>query len=253
MSRRGANLAAATLTLICFSMASFPEAEALDSGLPNLVPAVPLDAFLGHVEDFDQGPIAIKFTAVIGNQGDESFEVVAMQASDGDSLGAKQCTSWVAHYVCAAEWHAVDHRQPDLFTFRWALDRFLVYELRRLTFSGAPDLSEAGLVAEHARAEVCPFDSGRFESADTLRVATNLPRFPECSGLRMGVSPGFFYFEPAFDTDQHISIEGVQDGQYALVVRVDPDGMFRESRIDDNTAYKKIEIYGSGTKLRVFR
>lgn len=224
--------------------------------LPNLVAAPPSDIHLAYVDPyFSQGPRAIRFASAVGNLGPFPFEVTGIPATGGGQVAGRQCVSWVVERVCAGAWHDAGRYPFDpLRPWAWRAPGFAVYELRSLERDGAPDWGDAGLASSGGRSWVCPYDAGRIHQPESwLAGATNPPAYPICNGLRMGISPGWFDYVPAAVEDQHLAIEGVPDGRYALVIRVDANDRFLETNEGDNVAYKQVEVLNGGATLRTLR
>jgi hypothetical protein len=63
-----------------------------------------------------------------------------------------------------------------------------------------------------------------------------------CSNVQQGISPGWSDVYDHTVDGQHIPIDGVPPGRYALVITLDPDGLLHEQTRTDNTAFSWVWI-----------
>jgi hypothetical protein len=189
-------------------------------------------------------PRVLRLTAGAASVGSVALDLLGTPTADPLVLDAQQCVRWRAltcdsrTSVGALRWHA-PHRH-------WHFNDFALYELRRLTPEGAPDMSLAAVMSSSAKASFCLEDTYRHRPGGP---PTQMYR--GCSGLRQGISPSWADVYDSSLPGQEMPLDGVTDGQYALVVTADPENHLLETDDSDNQAWAVIEITDNVTQARV--
>lgn len=219
------------------------------SGLPDLHP---WEAWFVAVGPSDEDPAvpALRFQTTTENRGTAPFEVIGVPSEsdptypgwDPRTLDAYQCDSWALR-------GCLNYRPAGRLVFHeshghWHLAGFLIYELRHLAANGQPDLASAPL-AQSQNDSFCVMDNYFNESPSSDPANRHLRSYPACSLVRHGISPGWVDVDIPELPGQQIPLAGVPDGDYALVVRVDPGNKFIESVEDNNLSSLPIRLSGS--------
>lgn len=236
--RRGTFVAA----LVVFSSALVPHANAADPQLPNLTPLKPFDIQLEFADDFDftKPHEALRFSTSSFNSGEYPLELLGAPPEGASRTVANQCVQWNDR-VCTA-------RQPaGHFDFHashghWHLDDFALYELRRLTKKGKPDMTERGLVATSGKVSFCMMDTANQGEADPADPFDSTGFYVSCSGVFQGISAGWADIYTWDLPGQQILVENVPDGDYALVITSNASEQLLETSYEDNTSVAKIRL-----------
>lgn len=244
---------AVTLAAMGFSpvaTAADPVQEILEPGraLPDLAPAVTFVevGYWYHLDDNHnviQSPPNIRFSVSVQNTGQYALDLLGDASTDLSSTTVQQCVSWTARLcrervqVGGFAWHP----EHNHFHFQ----DFATYELRRLRRSGRIDWHDRGLIQVAPKVSFCLMD--------TQPTGPDAPPqfYSRCLGVNQGISPGW---EDVYDFSlpgQGLSIEGLPDGQYGLVVRLDPNNRLYETDDTDNLTALVVEIYEGGTQARI--
>lgn len=220
--------------------------------LPNLKPLAPYDIHVYWADEatsFQEGqPRAIRFSVSSVNVGAYALEMhgefagapwLGVGATD---RAARQCIWWVSR-VC------VKDREVGRFIWHdahahWHFEDYAVYELRRLQ-NGLPDMTPGGLVRPGVKASFCLMDiwKAEEESAGHDPLAS-IGTYRRCDDHIQGISPSWadeYGFQLA---GQQVPLAGISDGDYALMVRINPLGAILETSLDDNTSYTPIRVIG---------
>jgi hypothetical protein len=218
--------------------ASWTAAGPSTEQFPNLVPLPPYDIRMGE-NDEPRSPDnrAIEFSVSSANRGAFALELTGVPTGVEGSE-AYQCISWVAR-VCierqpagAMAWHEAHQH--------WHFEGFASYELRALRPDGTPDLGPSGLVASSGKVSFCLQDTVPEEFSDPNQA----PVYRYCTRMIQGISPGWVDIYDYTLPGQEVPLSGVDDGTYALVVRLNPDDRLRETRTDDNVSFALVGISG---------
>ena len=227
------NLAARPIPYVDIAFGSAPGVLPVDVSLPVDMTPPP-----------DDRPRILRLTARTANVGTSALDVLGRPTADPLTLDALQCIQWAA-IVCRERtrvgnllWHEA-HRH-------WHFNDFALYELRRWTSDGGPDMGASGLVSTGTKASFCLEDTDRDQAGGPI-----VGFYKTCSGLLQGISPAWADEYSAELPGQHLSLEGVTDGLYAVVLSVDPADRLLESDETDNTAWSVIEISNNVTSARV--
>lgn len=223
--------------------------------LPNLVPLPPSEIRIVQAEPWDlEGPQrSLRFTVAVANRGPRAFELLSIAEFDPEtvmSAPAEQCIGWLE--VAYPYTVACSERVPVGRVFyhqehsHWHVEDFVAYELRRLTAEGDADFSESGLVGASKKVSFCLVDAARdpeppHQDSPQHSVVVD---YGCATGTSMGISPGWMDVYDWSTYDQFLSLDGVTDGEYALVVHANPVGRFIQSRSDDDAAWTRVGFVG---------
>lgn len=202
--------------------------------LPNLRVLPPDDLYL--VDERPDGPLRLKFTTVIWNDGEGPMEV----RGDPDAPGAAlQVTQYLYDEAGRA------HPGPEVGTFDFQhrhghlhLVDFARYELWSLDAEGRPEQQ----VAENDKIGFCLMDN----RVVAPEAAPPDPVYGGCEAEVQGISTGYGDEYLAQLYEQDIDVTGLPEGRYRLVHEANPGGVLREASLDDNDA--GVDLYlGEGT------
>jgi hypothetical protein len=93
-------------------------------------------------------------------------------------------------------------------------------------------------------------DSNNETASAYLDYVEAPPAYLTCNGILQGISPGW---EDIYDyslTGQEIVIDSVTDGDYALIIVIDPDYRMFETLHSDNQSIRYVRITNDGTEVR---
>jgi hypothetical protein len=244
--------------VVVASFAAFPSSARADGlvavgALPNLVPKPASDFQIGEPDDALAAQRALRFTTMVMNKGVGAFDLLMGPPRGPQDLNfvALQCISWISR-VC------VDRRDVgDLYFDREATHMhfhfasFAHYELRRVV-DGAIDLSPSGLAAEEKKESFCMEDSLPLYPQPTQvdQYTKDPPFYTTCNGVNQGISPGWQDEYGAGLAGQQVVIDGVADGEYALITQLDPLGTIQETDKSDNTSVAFLSIGAGGTSVQ---
>ncbi|HEV3474536.1 MAG TPA: lysyl oxidase family protein [Actinomycetota bacterium] len=243
--RTSARVSVAVLAVALSSMSGAQASSQLDQ-LPNLVPLAPYDLHVGSTDD-GRGD-AIRLSVSTANRGRYALDLTGVpnmgfpQVSD-----AYQCVAWVTERVCQ------DRRLVGQFVFHAAHDHYhfedyALYELRRLDETGRPDMSPEGLAAPGVKASFCLIDYDRDGSPPHPVYEHEHPLYLTCTGSFgvgvQGISPSWRDTYRSGLDGQQIPIDGVPDGDYAVVVTADPKNRLAETNETDNVSFAPVRLRG---------
>ena len=251
MQRSAAVVATAALVIAATMIA--PTGAALGASrqgadptqLPNLVP-VPVSGVRVGQDDARSGT-ALRFDTRTANRGATALDLQAGDAAPDGTAAALQCTAWTDASTCGAREQVgrfVLHPEHAHAHF----EDYARYSLHLLDQDGDPDLGADGLVAGDGKASFCIVDSER-ERRDAPG-----PRYTSCGatpGGIQGISAGWRDLYTSSLPGQQVELAGVPDGDYALVVVLDPDDRLRESNESDNAAATPVRIADGGARVTV--
>ena len=193
-------------------------------------------------QTFFQGPPELAFDGWVQNLGDVPLELMADDPSNPTT--AMQCVSWTGH-VCREkrvvgeyEWH----EEHSHFHFT----DFADYQLRRLGPDGSPDYSDAGLLAISEKVSFCLVDGSLIDAFDPAP-----PFYLTCGPTLQGVSPKWADVYGIGTPGQSLSIDGLGDGRYALIVNMDYADHLYESDDTDNVVEVTVEISNGMTQAAI--
>jgi hypothetical protein len=216
--------------------------------LPNLVPLAPYDI---RVASSDDGGLALRLSVSTANRGSYSLDLSAIPSTNvPQTSDAYQCVVWVTERKCE------ERRPVGTFVYHAAhnhyhFDDFALYELRGLDENGQPDMSPEGLVSPGVKASFCLLDYERDGPAPSY--AYRYAYYRTCSSSSgtwiQGLSPGWRDTYRSTLAGQQIPIDGVPDGDYAVVVTADPKNRLWESSDADNVSLARISLAGGSVSV----
>ncbi|HEX2239693.1 MAG TPA: lysyl oxidase family protein [Actinomycetota bacterium] len=221
-------------------------AQATTPHLPNLVPLPPLGISVGIADD--QEGSALRLTTAVANRGTQALDLVGVPQGP-EEAAAFQCVVWAGPRACAQRspvgrfvWH------PAHAHFHF--EDFALYELRALTRTGVPDMSDEGVVATGGKVSFCLIDVEPDRPPDNPLYSVPHPLYYSCiAGIStQGISPGWRDVYSSGLAGQQIPIDRVKNGTYAVVVTADPDNRLYESDDTDNAAAIRIKLTKDGVE-----
>lgn len=230
-----------------------PVDEVLEPGvtLPNLVPDVAeVYVFRPFVLDeatgtFVPGPPQLHFDTRAQNLGAVPLQLTLDDVESPQSSSVSQCVSWTASRLCRAQ-HPVGgftwHEEHTHFHF----EDFAAYELRRLRPNGRVDYSSRGLLASSDKVSFCLMDTTTVRP-DAFPVGT----YQSCTPAMQGISPGWTDVYGGGLPGQQFRIDSLDDGQYAVVVRMDHGERLYETDDTDNVVEVIVELSGGLSGARI--
>ncbi|HVF75724.1 MAG TPA: lysyl oxidase family protein [Acidimicrobiales bacterium] len=209
---------------------------------PDLVPDVtevsiaPEVLFDQATSTFYDGDPIMYFDTFSQNLGTVPVELTADDPRNITASSVSQCVSWRAPYVCREQEQVGGFTWHDEHT-HFHYEDFADYELRRFTRRGLPDFSRRGLIAVSEKVSFCLIDS------TAVRPDASPVRFYNvCNPVRQGISPGYADIYSADLEGQNFRLPGIADGDYALVVTMDPSNRLHESNDRNNRVVVRIRI-----------
>lgn len=236
----------ALMVLVCLSSFAPAAVSAARSQLPDLIPLPAFDVKMKWSDD-GQGR-ALRFSSSVANRSEYAFDLTGT-AESTERATAHQCVAWAGPRVCserAEVGHFVWHPDHGHHHF----EDFELYELRKLTPSGAPDMSQGGLVVSGGKISFCLIDYEPDGSTDDPLYSEPYPLYYGCaagSGTQ-GISPGW---RDTYDwglMGQQIIVKGIPNGDYAVVITVDPDHRLKEASTSNNVSATRIRLKGNGSR-----
>lgn len=207
---------------------------------PDLQP----DVQSAYVNSFTGGAPELLFDTWSKNLGSVALEVTADGLGEGVEPTVSQCVSWYEDHVCRE--HApvggfTWHQEHSHFHF----EDFATYTLRRLAADGTPDWSAAGVISISEKVSFCLIDIVQHdENASPLPFYT----LANCyAPVIMGISPGWADIYDSSLEGQELSMAGVSDGRYAVVVDQDPENRLYETDDTNNRVVFTFTVTGLGT------
>ena len=214
--------------------------------LPNLVALPPFDVQIGPADQLaSASDSALRFSFATANRGTYPFDVIGIP-NGRRSAQARECVQWRS--LACTKRQTVGAFVLDLAHGHFHLTDYARYELRRMTSAGIPDQSPSALVAAGNKVSFCMEDTARDRRASSVY---GVPLYQLCDGVQQGISSGW---EDVYDyslAGQQIELSGVPDGDYAIVVTVDPDHHFVQTSNEDDQAFTPIQLAGDGTTVTV--
>jgi hypothetical protein len=157
----------------------------------------------------------------------------------------EQCVAWTANRVCRQSQVVGEyawHEEHSHYHFQ----DFADYQLRHLAADGRPDYSNVGLISRSEKVSFCLVDSSFVDILDPAP-----PFYLTCGPALMGVSPKLADVYTTGTPGQELSIEGVADGRYALIVNLDHANRLHETNDSDNVVEVTVEISEGGTQAAI--
>lgn len=220
--------------------------------LPDLVP-LPRTVELAAA-DPATGEIAIRLDTVVANRGTAHLDLQGLpDQGSADRASAYQCVAWSTDRTCMERENVGDfvwHPEHQHHHF----EGFAMYELRKLTKKGRPDLRKKGLAAEGTKVSFCLIDYEE-DSDGGGNWLTGWPLYSTCvvgSGSQ-GISRGWRDVYTSQLRGQQVVVDDVPPGTYALVITVDPDDRLLEIDDSNNTLALRLRLGAEGlTDLCVY-
>lgn len=211
--------------------------------LPDLVPTV-TQVYVQHQEyTYDEGTQtftprkpALYFDTYAQNLGVANVDIQSDDLANTTDPPVSQCVGWTADRVCRERRSVggfVSHPAHGHIHF----EDFADYELRRLDSTGAPDYSDAGLVGVSDKVSFCLVDSAQMDPA-----AFPVPTYNTCTGAREGITAGWADIYTADLEGQQISVDGLSDGRYALIIGMNTAENLYESDYVNNRVVVTVEL-----------
>lgn len=211
--------------------------------LPNLRPAAPSNV---HLAPSDDGTaIAIRFDTLTLNVGEHHLDLAGVPTADPEVADTSQCVSFEGRVCLAREQvgQFVFHPQHAHFHF----DNYASYTLRRLLPDGTPDFAEDAVVATGEKVSFCLMDTDRTDQAANEPYFL-LGYYLACATGYQGISAGWGDTYTAGLDGQQIVVDGVPNGEYAIVIHVNPDEILAETDYDDNVSWTVVELSDRGLR-----
>ena len=254
-SRRRRSLLAIAVAVLLVPIVGVAHADPLDPVLgseetyPDLVPDVTtVWGYRPYVLDpttntFVPGPPAIAFDTWSQNLGTVALDLIADDPADFMSTTVSQCVKWLAPNVCRERrqvggfaWHA----EHSHFHYQ----DFATYELRRVRRDGQVDYGKRGLLDKSDKVSFCLLDSVRVRDD-----AVPAPTYLGCTPAREGISPGWADIYDMGLEGQQLSLEGLPDGRYAIVVTQDYNNTLFESDDTNNRVEVIFDVRDTGAEV----
>lgn len=224
--------------------------------LPDLVP-LPRTVELAAA-DPNTGQVAIRLDTVVANRGTAHLDLQGLpDQGSADQATAYQCVAWSTDRTCMERENVGDfvwHPEHQHHHF----EGFAMYELRKLTKKGRPDLRKKGLAAEGNKVSFCLIDYEEDSDDETFMSGTGLTGWPLYSSCvvgsgSQGISQGWRDVYTSRLTGQQVVVDDVSPGTYALVITVDPDDRLLETDDSNNTLALRLSLDAEGlTELCVY-
>nr|MDQ3756405.1 lysyl oxidase family protein [Actinomycetota bacterium] len=191
------------------------------------------------------GPPVIEFDTLSANLGSVPLQVTAQPSDDPLNPNVSQCVSWYDDHVCRAQEPVGGFTWHDEHT-HFHFEDFATYSLRRVLPDGTPDYSSAGLISVSEKVSFCLID---IEQYDTDKASpTPFYTLANCyAPVVMGISPGWADNYDASLDGQELSLTGVTDGTYALIIDQDPANRLYETDDTNNRVVATFNLTGMGT------
>lgn len=243
-----ARIAIVSFAVLAMSVAT-GSARAADGQLPDLVPLAPGSVRLGTAdgEPYGSPPSVLRFAISVANRGAFPLDVLGVPTSV-ERASALQCNAFAGERACTGR------REVGALVFHWNhqhwhIEAFARYELRPLLADGTPDLA-ADPLSVSDKVSFCLMDTARDPGTPEAPLAgTGL--YATCTGFVQGISPGWMDVYTSGLFGQQLTIDGVPDGQYAIVVTANPLGLLLEADASNNVAFTAIALEDGGTTVRV--
>lgn len=216
----------------------------LDPGLtyPNLQPNVTYVQTFRRIVAFDPatgqfvyGPPELQFDTHAENHGEVAIDLLNDDPANVENPAVAQCVAWTGD-VCRRRERVGGfelHHTHEHFHFQ----NFARYTLRALLPDGSPDWSDAGVLGRSDKVSFCLVDSRRHRA-----TARPVPVYVLCSSVREGISAGWTDVYTVGLPGQEISLAGLTDGRYALVVEMNYARDLFETDYDDNRIVVTVEV-----------
>ncbi len=210
-----------------------PDREEADGRLllPDLVTLTP--TALNLVHDRAAGRLILRFSNTVANIGEGPMDLRGRATNEAHRYRVSQL---MRHTTYQYQVRSVD----DYIVFHphhnhWHLDGFSRYELWSMTSDG--HLEE--VLSLQGKVSYCLLDNHRMEGSTTPAAYTT------CTPRRQGISMGWSDTYTWDLSGQWVELSGLEDGYYVLRSVVNPQGVLRELRTDNNDALLAFRLDGS--------
>lgn len=221
--------------------------------LPNLVPLDPFDVGIGSADG--GGGTALRLSVSTANRGRFALDLTAVPDEGYPQTStAFQCVHWTTDRVCQERVEVGDFafHQTHL---HYHFEDYARYELRHLDEDGQPVMGSEGLAAPGTKAAFCLIDYDPDGEPQGPLYEQAHPLYLTCTGSFgagvQGISPGWKDTYVSSLDGQQILIDGVADGDYALMVRADPTNRLAETNEKDNVSWVTVRLSGGGSSATV--
>jgi hypothetical protein len=217
---------------------------------PDLVPDV-TEVFVTAFPIFDPETrtttrdLRLNFDTWSQNLGTVPLDLLTDDPTNQENPTVSQCLAWTERRLCRERRTVggfVAHPTHGHIHF----DGFATYELRSLLADDTPDYSAGGLLRTSEKVSFCLVDLRKVRN-DADPVGT----YMSCDGLREGISPGWADIYGSHLDGQDFPIEGLADGEYGLVVTLNPEGNVFESDRTNNRMVAIVELSQGGLVARL--
>ncbi|HVF75450.1 MAG TPA: lysyl oxidase family protein [Acidimicrobiales bacterium] len=211
---------------------------------PNVTEVEAYPPVLGYDEatqTFTYGPNDLYFDTHARNLGSVPLDLVADDPSNVNGSSVSQCVSWTTNLGCRERVTVGGFVWHDIHT-HFHFEDFASYELRRLRRNGTVDYRQRGLIATSEKVSFCLLDSIRIRD-DSSPVL----RYTSCTHAQEGISPGWADIYGSNLEGQSVSLAGVSDGRYALVINMNPGGHVLETDATNNRVVAIVEMTNLAT------
>jgi hypothetical protein len=206
--------------------------------LPNLEPHPASELRIAYT---DNGEKLLRFTTLGWNSGAGPLEVVAGDVGPDETGTTRQkvyqrvyddAGGYQDYFAGFMDWH----EEHDHFHF----NDYARYTLRPADANGKSE-------RYGEKVTFCLMDTDRIDHK--LPGAPKRPQYTSCGLDRQGISVGWGDAYRYYLEGQHIDITGLPDGDYDLIIELDPRGRLVETDSDDNTSVTRIRITGDTVQV----
>ena len=198
----------------------------------------PLAASEPRIEVRADGTRLLRFTTTSWNAGRGPLEIVG-GATDA-ATGKQQVFQRV--YDDAGGYEDVPAGQMDWHSTHGHV-HFNDYATYTLRPAGANGASER----YGEKVSFCLIDTDRVDR--TLAASPKRPVYTTCGAQRQGISVGWGDGYRYYLDGQHIDITGLPNGDYVLLINVDPKNRIEETDDQDNVSSTTVRITGNSVEL----
>lgn len=188
----------------------------------------------------NSGQRVMRFSTTFANIGDGPLELI------GHKAVGKELT-YASQYILNKDGAGV-YREVGEFVFHpghdhWHVDDYVFYELWSMNQQGEP----AELKASTEKMSFCIWDEHRYDGEVNGEAPSRVYTSP-CTRISQGMSVGWGDTYTARVEGQEISLQGLADGTYLFVSKVNPDRKIFEKNYDNNESRVKVELAGNNLR-----
>lgn len=183
------------------------------------------------------GTKKLRFDTTTMNVGQGPFEVIG-------HTDTEQAKTFASQYMKMSDGTG-KYKEVGAFVFHpthrhWHIENYVAYQLWSLKGEGEPDQQ----VAQSEKISSCLWDirahDTNLANAPKTRVYTSV-----CNRTAQGISVGWSDIYDASFEGQEMDINAVPDGEYLLKFTVNPDNLFEELNLENNSGLVRIRIAGN--------